>query len=159
MTLNFRTRGGAPVGVLQHLDAWEANLVLNFRLWSEGPKGQAQVRSEYHTGLAPLQAQDQLRAFAEFLDLLSAHAYRPILLQDVGSSTISSDESVWLHLVTIAADGYLNDAALIATLLVGPSHAERTALMAAQVGQCAQHLHADADPDLRNTFRTAGTLH
>ena len=61
-----RERGGAAVAVLNRMEAWEANMVLNLRLWCDGPKGQSMVWNEYRSALPGRVAQDACRLFEVF---------------------------------------------------------------------------------------------
>ncbi|MEO0565670.1 MAG: hypothetical protein AAF125_26420 [Chloroflexota bacterium] len=123
------------------MEAWEANLVLNLRLWCEGSWGQEQVLMEYRRALPSKSARDECMAFENLVTTLVANAQRPIEHRDVGCSCVGADECVFLHLVRCAADGHLGDAALMAALIVGPSRAEHIALLAGQVGISARKIH------------------
>ena len=67
----------------------------------------------------------------------------------MGCSCVGADECVFLHLVRCASDGELNDAALMAALIVGPSKARQIALLAVQVGSCARDIH-NSPPEYSN---------
>ena len=138
-----KARGGATVSTLTSLEAWEANLVLNLRLWCEGPRGQRQVMKEYRTGLPFGQATPEYEAFEAFLQLLINCAHRPLIRHSVDCACVGSDEAVFLNLVRTASDGHLRDAALIATLLVAPARAEQVAILATQVGAAMRTIHHD----------------
>lgn len=129
------------MAALNRLEAWEAALVLNLRLWSEGPSGQRHVRSEFDIALGHDEADRAWQDFDGLLRRIIATASRPMVRHDVGCNCVGSDECVFAHLVRTASDGHLNDAALIATLLVGPAHAEHVAILAGHVGQCVRHIH------------------
>ena len=146
MRPDHHARGGAAVGVLTRMEAWEANLILNLRLWCDGPSGQAQVWNEYRKALPGAQAQQECRAFETLLRTIIDNAHRPLVRHDVGCACVGADEGVFLHLVRCAADGHLTDAALMATMMVGPAQAERIALLAGQVGSCARYIH-DRQPE------------
>ena len=141
MTSAHHKRGGATVAALNRMDAWEAALVLNLRLWSEGPVGQMHVRGAFDRALGQANAKRAWEDFDSLLRRIIASASRPMVRHEVGCNCVGSDECVFAHLVGTASEGHLNDAALIATLLVGPAHAEHIAILAGEVGQCAQHIH------------------
>lgn len=147
MTAPHHARGGAAVGVLSQMEAWEANLVLNLRLWCEGPLGQQQVWAEYRKTLHGSEAQRECHTFEVLLRTLVATAHRPLVRHDVGCACVGADEGILVNLVRTASDGHLTDAALIATLMVGPAHAEQVALLAGQVGSCTRRIHAST-PEL-----------
>jgi hypothetical protein len=110
-------------------------------LWCEGPRGQAQVWTEFRRALPGPVAQRECRNFERLLHTLIDAAHRPLVRHDVGCACVGADECVFVHLVRTAADGHLTDAALIATLLAGPSQAEHIALLAGAVGACARRIH------------------
>ena len=141
MTQDHHARGGVTVAVLNHMESWEANLVLNLRLWCEGPSGQVQVWNEYRRALPGENARNECHAFESLLRTLIANAQRPLVRHDVRCTCVGADEYVFLHLVRCAADGHLSDAALMAALIVGPSKAEQIALLAGQVGSCSRKIH------------------
>lgn len=136
----YHLRGGAAVGVLGRLDRWEANLILNLRLWFDGPNGKAQVWNDYARQFRNPAAQYEMQTFEALLATLVEHSIRPLVRHSVECACIGADESVFLNLVRTASDGHLNDAALIATLIAGPSQAEAIAFLAGQVGEGARQL-------------------
>ena len=136
----LNARGGAAVAVLSQMEAWEACLVLNLRLWCTGPEGQAEARAEYMRALPGEEARRAWHGFDTLMRTIIDTAWRPMVRHDVGCSCVGSDECIFLHMVRTAAEGHLNDAALIATLMTGPAHAERIALLAGDVGENARIL-------------------
>ena len=143
MNMDHHARGGASVAVLNRLDGWEANLIINLRLWCEGPHGQGQVCNDYACGFAGRSAKSEMQAFEALLTTLIESASRPLVRHAVHCSCVGSDECIFLNLVKTAADGHLNDAALIATLLAGPAKAEMIAMLAGQVGESARSLYSN----------------
>ena len=134
MTPDHHKRGGSAVAQMADLDPWEAMLVRSLRLWCEGPTGQSSVL-EMFGDVAP--HGDGRRAYEVFDDLmrmLVAGAQRPLVRHDVGCSCVGADEAVFANLVRVASDGHHIDAALIATLMVGPGFAEHVALLAGKAG-------------------------
>ena len=134
MSQDQQARGGATIGVLNRMEPWEANLILNLRLWCEGPDGQAEVWNDYRKALTAERAQCECRAFEVFLRVVFSSSHRPLVRHGPECACVGADEGILAHLVRTASDGHLNDAALIATLMVGPAQAERVAMMAGQVG-------------------------
>ena len=147
MSYARHTRGGAAVAALGHLAPWEAALIVNLRLWGEGPLGQAQIRREFAAALSDAEAERAWHDFDDLMRRIAATAPRPMVWHPVGCSSVGADECVFAHLVGTASAGHLGDAALIATLLVGAAHAEHVALLAGEVGTCARRLH-QSPPDL-----------
>lgn len=141
------------------LEQWEAGLVLNLRRWCEGPHGQAQVWNAYARSFGAMGARDELRVFEALLNALISNASRPLVRHSVDCSCVGSDECVFLNLVRTAADGYLNDAALISTLLAGPAHAEAIACLAGQVGESARRASVPIEMQNTDTSSNVVTLH
>lgn len=141
MKQDHHARGGATIGVLNRIEAWEANLVLNLRLWCEGPRGRNQVWSEYSNALPGEQAQLECHAFETLISMIVANSQRPLVRHDVDCACYGADEGVFLHLVRCAAEGHLADASLMASLMVGPTQAEHIAILAGQVGSCVRQMH------------------
>ncbi|MGZ2257239.1 hypothetical protein ACVC7O_08010 [Roseobacter sp. A03A-229] len=137
MTPNAQNRGGASVGVLMHLEPWEADLIVTLRLWCDSPEGQAKVWNEFAMTLPKGKAADEMRAFEQLVSVIASYAHRPLVRHGVGCACIGADEGVFAHLVRVACDGDLGEAAQVATLLVTAAQAERVAILAAQVG-CAR---------------------
>lgn len=141
MSSAHHARGGAAVAALNRMDEWEANLVLNLRLWCEGPAGKSQARQDYRDALPEPEADRAWQTFETLLNKIVCTASRPLVRHEVGCNCVGSDECVFVHLVRTASDGHLNDAALIATLLSGPAHAEHIAIMAGEVGSAIRQLY------------------
>lgn len=158
MTEDHRARGGAAVAVLNRMEPWESNLVLNLRLWCEGTRGQSEVWNEYRKALPGPQAQTACRAFEVLLKTLVENAHRPLVRRDVGCNCVGADEAIFVHLVHTASDGHLGDAALIATLIIGPSKAEHIAVLAGEVGTCVRDIHAHHQPP-KETLSNVVRLH
>ena len=151
-------RGGAAVAALNHLEGWEANLVLNLRLWCEGPGGQRHARRDYTGTLPEIDAARAWAVFEQLLEKIVGSAYRPLVRHEVGCNCVGSDECIFVHLIRTASDGHLNDAALIATLLAGPAHAEHIAVLAGEVGHTIRRIHRagnapDSPTDLSRVVR------
>lgn len=145
MNREHHRRGGATVAALNRMDSWEANLVLNLRLWCEGPNGQSHARRDY-TGALPEQDADRAwNNFEKLVKKIVGTAHRPLVRHQVGCNCVGSDECVFVHLIRTASDGHLNDAALIATLLSGPAHAEHIAILAGEVGDTIRRIHRAAN--------------
>ena len=133
-------RGGVSVGVLRNVDMWEAELIMNLRLWCSGLSGRAQVYDAYSTRLASSSASQEFEIFERLLNSISTYAHRPLVHHDVECSCIGADEQIFAHLVATASSGDLRDASLIATLLAGAAQAEHIALLAAQVGHTSKRM-------------------
>ncbi len=133
------------IAVLDQMDAWEINLVLNLRLWCEGPTGRRAAWTDYANAVPYGDAERAWHDFERLVERVITTASRPLVRHQVTCNCVGSDEYIFLHLVRTASDGYLNDAALIATLLSGPAHAEHIALMAGEVGSALRHAHCKSN--------------
>ena len=155
MNWDHHARGGASIAALDRMGTWEANLVLNLRLWCEGPCGQTRVWNEYRKTLPGECARNACRAFESLIQTLIANAQRPLVRHNVGCSCVGADECVFLHLIRCAADGHRGDAALMAALIVGPSKAEDIATLAGQDGIYARKIH---NPPTEYSNKTAPSV-
>ena len=159
MSAAYHARGGAAVAALNHMDAWEANLILNLRLWCEGPQGQEQARQDYTQAFPQSEADRAWTNFESLLKTVFVTALRPLVRHEAGCNCVGSDECVFANLVRTASDGHLNDAALIATLLSGPAHAEHIAILAGEVGSAIRSIHRKTSPISPANAPTAVRLH
>ncbi|MEM0947270.1 MAG: hypothetical protein AAGK37_07685 [Pseudomonadota bacterium] len=149
MTGSRKAHGAALVGTLNTLEAWQAEFILDFRMWCDGPAGQNAVWNKFATARRTQTAHEDLRMFEELIGTISAQAHRKLVRRDVSCACICSDEAIFLHLVDIASSGDLHEAAKVASLLVAAAHAERIALLAAHVGGAARDV-ARFDPPKPN---------
>lgn len=131
-------REHAVVGRLTDLSPWEADLILSLRLWMDGPEGQAEVWNSFARGFGGTGGRAELRAFETMLHHICTHARRPLMRRQPGCLCLGADEATLLTLAREASRGELTEAAMIASLMVPARHAERIAIMAAQVGQAMQ---------------------
>ncbi|MEM6340609.1 MAG: hypothetical protein AAF729_05645 [Pseudomonadota bacterium] len=160
MTAHNHKRGGAAVSVLSALDPWEADLIMNLRLWCSGPVGQRDVCNSYATALPASEARCELAAFESLLGRLTENAHRPLVRHDIGCSCVGSDEGVFAHIAAMASSGDLAEASLVASLLVKAAHAEHIALLAGQVGTTARRMALTRRKPVKPSARSASvTLH
>ncbi len=140
MKMERDIRGAAAVGHLTEVTPWEAELILNMRLWMDGPRGQEQVWTAYAAAFGAAEGRRQLRTFERLLWLIETNMLRPLVRHGVACRCIGSDEAVFANMVRFASEGELHEASLIATLLVRPAHAEQVAVMAGEVGMATRDL-------------------
>lgn len=159
MKYDHSARGGSAVAVLRLMEAWEANLVANLRLWCDGPKGQAAVWNEYRRSCSGPQAQAECRSFEHLVNALIDNSYHPLVRHKVGCACVGVDEGTFVNLVRTASDGHLNDAVLIATLIAGPAKAEHIAVLAGEVGATLRRMHAETNDELPELGGNVGRLH
>lgn len=151
MTGRCSPRGGAPVGLLDDLDAAEALAVLCLRLWCEGPRGRDEVARVFVTGLGKDRAAPALDAFAGLLDLCVHYGRRPLLHHKAGCRCLGADEACFANFLMSAAEEEREDAMLLATLMVRADAAPILAEAGRAVGLTLRRLAAGADP-LRATL-------
>ena len=161
MTGPDHATGGTPVAQMHRLPRWEAQMLMNFRLWCDGPEGQQDVWNEYRCALPYPEARCACRHLEMLILEIGRHAHRPLVRHQVGCACVGSDEAVFLNLLRTASKGNRRDASLIATLLVGATHAHDVAVLADQVGSCARRLAgSNVQPDAQTPTRPHGaTLH
>lgn len=161
MTEDDQARGGASLGVLSQMDPWEAAFIQNLRLWCDGHAGQMEVWDRFR---AALPAEDAGRAMQDFERLVRdvcGSAHRNLVRHDISCHCVGADECIFLHLVRTASGGHLTDAALISSLLISPSQAERVALLAGAVGmQCRKITRGTArNPGAVQDRHLSGRMH
>ncbi|MFP7674452.1 hypothetical protein ACG74X_13975 [Marivita sp. S0852] len=139
-------RGAAAVGQLTEVTAWEAELILNLRLWQDGPNGQTLVWNSYATAFGQKDGRAELLRFERLIAMIDTHMVRPMVRHGVACRCIGSDEAVFANMVRFASDGDLHEASLIATLLVWPAFAEHLALLSAEVGTGTRELVRGHNP-------------
>ncbi len=146
MTMHLKNNGGVAVGDLSMLAAWEQALIHDLRLWCQGPDGRAQVWNRFALTLPRGTAGAHIHVFEDLIATLSTYARRTLVRHHVECACLGADEAVFLHIVRAASAGDIHDAAMVAALVVLPAHAERVALMAAQVGVATRHISDVATP-------------
>lgn len=146
MTHHHAHPGGEAVGQLKYRSPWEAALIVGLRHWCNGPSGQATVRDDFALALPDATAKRAYANFDQLLRLILQYAHRPLVRHDIDCPCCGADEAVFAHLVKTAASGDLHDAALMATLLAGPSKAELIAILAGEVGSAMQCMAENQPP-------------
>lgn len=159
MKMDRNIRGAALVGQLSEISPWEAELILNMRLWMDGPRGQAQVWSSYASVFGPEKGRRHLQGFERLLHIIDTHMLRPMVRHGVACRCVGSDEAVFANMVRLASAGELQDASLIATLMVRPAYAEHIALLAGEVGIATQELARGHNTARDGLADAAITLH
>lgn len=160
MTHRNHNRGGAPVGFITELDSIEAASVIYLRLWSDGPDAQAQVSSDFASGLGPDQGRKALKSFGDLCALCARHGRRPLLRHSLECKCLGADESCFANFIATAATGDREDAMLIATLLVRPDVAPLITSLANDVGLAFMRMRFSVPRDIvRTAFETPKTLH
>lgn len=150
MTASDMSRGGATLSVLTKMDPWEADCILNLRMWCDGYEGHTRVREAMTRDMGQERGVRAFDAFSQLITLVCHHAHRPLVRHDVACPCVGADECVFCHIIKTASDGHLADAALTASLLVGAAHAEHVAILAGEVGRA----HRDATRVVHKSIET-----
>ncbi len=144
MTQPRNTRGGAAVGYITQLDGIEAASVIYLRLWSDGPDAQAQVRSDFSTGLGVDTGRRAIQSFEHLFALCASHGRRPLMRHSVACKCLGADEACFANFIATAAQGEREDALLIATLLVRPDVAPLITACATDFGLALKRMNLSA---------------
>ena len=137
-----RVGGRGTIADLNQLEAWEANLICNLRMWCDGPCGQIQVRSEYQGAESEEDAGRECRVFQTLQMTVLELARRPLVRHEIGYACVGVDESFFINASRTASDRQHTDAGLIASSLIGSSLAEHDTVMVGQVVNCAHKSHS-----------------
>lgn len=152
-------RGGIALGAIETLEDWQATLVVQLRCWCDGDTGRNDV---YETFARCFDTDEAERGFATFEALVTTlllHAHRPLIRHSVHCTCLGADECIFTHLVSTATEGHLTDAALIASLLIGPTYAEHVALIAGDVGRNARLMAPYLKSPIKRTAASPQVLH
>ncbi|MEM9783500.1 MAG: hypothetical protein AAF899_13625 [Pseudomonadota bacterium] len=134
MTTRAERRGGAPVGYLEDIGTVEANAVMYMRLWCSGPEAQAAVWKDFAEAFGGREGAEHMRSFEALMTMLVQHARRPLMRHSVSCRCLGADECAFAHLVGAAMDGDLEQAAMMAALIVRPDAATTIAYQTEKVG-------------------------
>ncbi len=146
MTAMCSPRGGAPVGLLDDLDAAEALAVRCLRLWCEGPRGREEVARTFARGLGEARAAPALEAFAGLLDLCVGYGRRLLMHHKVTCLCLGADEACFANFLMSAAEEEREDAMLLATLMVRADAAPILAEAGRAVGLTLRSLACGPSP-------------
>jgi hypothetical protein len=134
MSVDQDMRGAATVGQLHAIAPWEAFLVCHLRLWCDGVEGRDEVRHAWGFTKTDNRGEVILDVFDDLIQTLLMFARRPLIRHSRDCECLGADEGVFIQIVSAASEGQLDDAALMASLIAFPTHAERIAILAGQVG-------------------------
>ncbi|MCA0871215.1 hypothetical protein LCL97_10270 [Seohaeicola saemankumensis] len=142
MTAHHSQRGGAAVGQLRHLDPVEAGAVLYLRLWSDGPAGQDNARSDFDIGLGADAGQTAFSALEQICGLCVRYGRRPLIRHHLSCSCVGADESCFANMVAAASQGDREDAIMMAALIVRADLAPCLAGLAESLGLALRRMAA-----------------
>ena len=152
-------RGGAPVGLLEELEAVEAASVLYLRLWCDGPESQIKVWNDFAAGLGAEPGRRALQALEKLCGLCAHHGRRPLMRHSVNCKCLGADESCFANFIAAAADGQREDAMMIAILIVRPDIAPIVTSLAADVGLALKRMRLSAPQKKRRSYAPQPVLH
>jgi len=143
-------RGGETIASLRSMEPWQSELIVLLRTWCSGPEGPSDVMDKLRVNLSHSEAVDAYRAAGRLLQKVSETTYRPLVRHGISCPCVGADEALLVHLVRLASDGQLQDAALMAGLLSGPSHAEHIGILAGELGEILRR-NVSAEKTIRKT--------
>ena len=143
------------MGHVDELGPIEAGAVRCLRLWCDGPDAQAQVWNDFATALGPEKGREALRSFETLCALCAEHGRRPLMRHAVTCKCLGADESCFANFVGYASEGEVQDALMIATVMVRPDIAPSLVSLAQDFGLALRRMA------LRTTHRNKKptTLH
>lgn len=151
-------RGGASVGLLNDLPPLEAGAVRYLRHWFSGAEARSDLHQAFHGKLGAPIAESAFESFGALCDFCVKHGRRPLVRHGMTCSCLGADENCFANLVAAAAAGDLEDAELLASLIVPPKRAHQLCHLAVQCGLYLQQISQNAPP--RRTYRPGNaTLH
>ncbi|MEL7176748.1 MAG: hypothetical protein AAGK28_09525 [Pseudomonadota bacterium] len=154
MSAQYAKRGGAPVGLVANLPKVEAACVRYLRLWSMGVDGQSEVWNAFAAGLGGVQGKQAMRTFEELHTICCRHGRRPLMRHAINCKCLGADESCFANFIATAAEGEMEDAMLIATLIVRADMAPVIAALASDLGLALKRMPPDLSSVAMHTHQT-----
>lgn len=151
--------GNTVVGRLSDCPHWEADLVMAIRLWLEGADGQNRLWTAYARSFGSASGRSKLKQFEAMLRELLLHARRPLVRHGLTCDCIGSDEAIVQTIVREAVRGDLEEARMIASLIVPARHADMVATYAAEVGKTMKTMSVNVAPSRPSTSGPTPILH
>ena len=133
-------RGGASVGLLNDLPPLEAGAVRYLRHWFSGAEARADLYQAFCGRLGNRQAESAFECFGALCDFCVAHGRRPLVRHGMTCSCLGADENCFANLLGAAATGDLEEATLLAALIVQPQKALALSALAARTGPFLQQI-------------------
>ena len=124
--------GGAPVGHVADLPAFEATALALVRLWQAGHV--QQLGAMFHSKLGPCDGDDAIAALDDLMRFIGVNGRRPLAFHHPDCTCFGGDESALTRLIAAAASGHDEEAALLALHLVPAQHPDRLVHQAAWAG-------------------------
>ncbi|MFY0617156.1 hypothetical protein [Shimia sp.] len=128
------TAGAQRVGWLGDLDDVQRLAVRWLRHWERDPKQQAELHSLLASGLGVERARNAVAVFGDLMEIGGQYGRRQLCRHGCSCRCLGADEAVFAHMVSAAANGETEDAALLAALVVRPDMAMCFAGLAAEFG-------------------------
>lgn len=150
MSLHNPPRGGTAVGQLDHLGPVEAAAILCLRLCAGAQDAMDAVQMHCVQALGAEAGGRAAEAIANVLGLLRDHGRRPLAWHAPGCKCVGADEACIAQMVGAACDGDMEDAMLMAVLIVRPDVAPLLTAEAQRLGFALRRI------GLRDRFGQAG---
>ncbi|CUH75340.1 hypothetical protein [Tropicibacter naphthalenivorans] len=134
MSIHNPPRGGTPVGHITELGPVEAASVVYMRLWTEDAGMRDLMQIEFVHALGAEDGARAADALSQIAGLMATYGRRPLMRHSVGCKCLGADEACFANLIGSACDGAMEDAMLMATLMVRADYAPALASLAQTLG-------------------------
>ncbi len=118
MSLHNPPRGGSPVGRLSQYGAVESGAILYLRLCLGANGAMDRARSGLIEALGDTAGSRATEALTDLVTILVDHGRRPMACHGLACQCVGADEACLAQMVGCAAEGAMEDATLMATLMV-----------------------------------------
>lgn len=118
MSLHRPVRGGSPVGRLAHYGAVESGAILYLRLCLGAEARLDHARDGLIAALGDAAGLRATEALCEIVTILADHGRRPMACHGLACQCVGADEACLAQMIAAAAEGAMEDATLMAALLV-----------------------------------------
>lgn len=118
MSLHSPPRGGSPVGRLSHYGAVESGAILYLRLCLGAGGAMDRAQAGLVEALGEISGLRATEALTDIVTILGDHGRRPMACHGVACQCVGADEACLAQMIGCAAEGAMEDATLMATLLV-----------------------------------------
>lgn len=134
MTRSAQQRGGAPVGYLSELGKVETAAVIYLRLWNRKASELDPSGEDLLSALEMFESKQALQAFEQIFTLCARHGRRALMRHSLHCKCLGSDEACFANFIGAASEGNIEDAMLIATMIVRADMAPYLANLAETFG-------------------------
>ncbi|TCO74044.1 hypothetical protein [Rhodovulum euryhalinum] len=133
MSALSRTRGAAPVALLDELPPVERAAVRCLRGWTGGTAARVRMRRNFARVFGAA-ADVQQEALDVLMDLVLGAARRPLARNAPDHPEVGGDENAFAQMVAAAVGGERDEALVFALALMGPEAAFEAVIVAERLG-------------------------